>query len=115
MSVKIADYIGTNAITIEHGETIYNLIKYSTDITLDFEGVNYSVPFANFIVGKLLEHRTLEKFNQQVKIVNLTEDWEYDFFQYAVKKANRYYRNANYRQAVDKVIEEMSQNDYNWN
>lgn len=115
MIIKIADYIGTNAITIDQGETIYNLIKDSTDIVLDFEGINHlAAPFANFSVGRLLKHRTLEEFNEQVKIINLYEDWQYTLFELVAKNANKYYRDANYRQAVDKSIEKMSQDDYDW-
>jgi hypothetical protein len=30
------------------------------------------------------------------------------------RKADRYYRDANYRQNVDSMIEERSQEDYDW-
>jgi hypothetical protein len=115
MIVKVADYIGTNATTVDQGETIYNLIKDINDITLDFEGITLvGTPFANFAVGRLLEHRTLKEFNEQVKIVNLEDDWEYDFFKLVVKNADRYYRDEKYRLAVDEIIKEMSQEDYDW-
>lgn len=113
MIVKVADYIGTTAITVDQGEKIYGLIKDSKDITLDFEGVIYlAAPFANFSVGRLLEHRTLEEFNNQVKIINLSKDWMYTLFKLVAKNNDRYYRDEKYRQAVDKVIEERSQGDY---
>ena len=115
MIIKVADHIRTNAITIDQGEIIYNLIKDNTDVVLDFEGINHlAAPFANFSVGRLLEHKTLEEFYEQVKIINLSKDWEYDLFKLVAKNANRYYRDANYRQAVDKSIEEKSQEDYDW-
>ena len=115
MIIKVADHIGTNAITIYQGEIIYNLIKDSTNIVLDFEGINHlAAPFANFSVGRLLEHKTLEEFYEQVKIINLNKKCQYKLFELVVENNNRYYRDANYRQAVDKSIEEKSQEDYDW-
>lgn len=113
--IKIADYIGGNAITVEHGETIYKLIKDSKDIVLDFEGINIiAAPFANFSVGRLLENRTLEEFNQQVKLVNFEKDWFNDLFKLVVENSNRYYRDPKFRKRVEERIKEMSQDDYDW-
>jgi hypothetical protein len=115
MLIKVADHCGPLCTTIVDGTKVYLLIKDSKDIILDFEGVTHvAAPFANFAVGRLLEHRTLDEFNEQVKLVNLSEDWEYDFFKLVVRRADRYYRDANYRQAVDSVMEERSQEDYDW-
>ena len=52
MIVKVADYCGPICITVDTGTTIYNLIKNSKNIVLDFEGITYvAAPFANFAVG----------------------------------------------------------------
>jgi cell division GTPase FtsZ len=63
MIVKIVDHYGPICITVDAGTTIYNLIKDSTDVVLDFKEVTtIMAPFANFVVGRLLEHRTLNQF-----------------------------------------------------
>lgn len=75
--INIKDLIGQNAVTLDDGEIIYNLIHASLlhgdVVELDFDGVEiFASPFFNAGVGRLLVDLKPDTLNKQLKFEHLS-------------------------------------------
>lgn len=77
MNIKIKEWVGTNALTLEDGHTIFNQIhdhlRQEDTVVLDFDGVEtISSLFFSTSVGRLLEDLDREALNKRIRFINLT-------------------------------------------
>lgn len=111
--ILVKDLIGQNAITLEDGKIIFNLIHGSLSrgevVELDFNGVEvFASPFFNAGVGRLLNDLTNEVLNNQLKFEHLS-DFGSRVLRRVIENAKEYYSSTtNHRQKVDQAVS----NDY---
>lgn len=76
--VIVRDLIGQNAVTLDDGKKIYDLIHTSlvhgNKVELDFNGVEiFASPFFNAGVGRLLDDLQPETLNSHLRFEHLSE------------------------------------------
>lgn len=76
-SVKVFDVVGSNAISIQSGtelfEIISPLLNSGKSVELDFEGVSiYASPFFNASMGRLLKDIDLKVLLDNVTVINIS-------------------------------------------
>lgn len=76
--IPVKDFVGQNAITLDDGKIIYNLIHDSlldgNEVELDFNGVEvFASPFFNAGIGHLLIDLNPESLNKLLKFRHLSE------------------------------------------
>ncbi len=76
--VKVFDLVGKNAISMQSGTKLHDVIfedlKSGNAVEIDFTDVSlYASPFFNASVGILLNDLTIEQLTQRMKVVNCSE------------------------------------------
>ena len=109
MIYKIYELTEAYATDSESGQKLYDLIhpelRSGQKGELDFSGVEvFASAFFNFAIGQLLSDLDPETLNQHLKFVALTADGQY-VLNRVIENAKRYYADAQYRKAVNDVIE----------
>ena len=112
--IKIREEIGEDCITLEDGQRIYEKIhpnlKTDNPVILDFEKVSFlTAPFLNSAIGRLL------KDIEQEKVLDLLVNNITGLDPQRMKRIKRiigykrdYYKKQEVRQAVDQVLQEIS-------
>jgi hypothetical protein len=111
----IRDLVGENCITLDDGQTIYDLIhprlQAGHSVELDFEGVKIVVsPFLNAAIGQLLRDLSPDDLNAHLKITNLSV-LARPVLQRVIANAKEYYSDPAVRKAVDEVMGEIAAED----
>jgi hypothetical protein len=113
MRVLVRDLIGNeDAITLSDGQMVYDrihpvLVARQT-VELDFAGVDvFGYPFFNASIGQLLRDIEPDDLNRLLSVSNLGPVGDM-VLRRVIQNAKRYYRDPDYRKAVDQVIETMS-------
>lgn len=107
--IIVKDLIGQNAVTLDDGEIIYNLIHASLmhgDIVeLDFDGVEiFASPFFNAGVGRLLVDLKPDALNNRLKFDHLS-DFGSRVLRRVIDNAKEYYASSTaQRNKVDQVL-----------
>ncbi|MDI1363152.1 STAS-like domain-containing protein [Methylotenera sp.] len=107
--INIKGLIGQNAVTLDDGEIIYNLIHESLMhgdvVELDFDGVEiFASPFFNAGVGRLLVDLKPDTLNQQLKFDHLS-DFGSRVLRRVIDNAKEYYASSTaQRNKVDQVL-----------
>jgi hypothetical protein len=112
MKVRIYDVVGDVCMTYEDGERLHKVFRDAFDrgetIDLDFSKTRIFVSaFFNASVGTLLEKYSLDEVRKRLKFLNLPEAAR-EPLQHSVENAERYYHDPNFRQALDKVFENLA-------
>jgi hypothetical protein len=112
MLLKVAEITGQYAISAEGGQKLYDLIHSvllpDRPVELDFTGVKvFSSPFFNHAIGQLLKDFSVDDLNRLVRIVSLTANGQL-VLERAIDNAKRYYADSQYKQALDRVLEEYA-------
>jgi len=108
--IIVTDEINSRyCITIEAGKQLFDLLykkmKHSQSIFLDFSGIEeITAPFLNTAIGDLLEHFNLEELQKKLKVSHLSE-LDREMLEDILVESDRYYRDPEFRQAVDKPFE----------
>jgi hypothetical protein len=110
-TIIVFDVIGKNAISMQNGDKIYNLLH--TDlineqkITLDFEQINlFASPFFNASIGLLLKDISIEQLQQNLTFDNLNEVGN-DLLNHVISNAIAYYGNSdNVTKGINSVSDE---------
>jgi glutaredoxin-related protein len=116
MRYNVRDQIGINAITIDDGQIIYDIV-YSAlmnqeQIELDFEGVEIvASPFLNVAIGKLMRDFTPDQLNTYLKFKNVSSI-TLPILRRVIETSRKYYTEEKYRLAVNSVVEEEASEDY---
>lgn len=107
--ILVKDLIGQNAITLDDGKIIFNLIHESLlrgeVVELDFNGVEvFASPFFNAGVGRLLNDLNNEVLNKQLKFEHLS-DFGSRVLRRVIENAKEYYSSTtNHRQKIDQAV-----------
>jgi len=111
--LNILNLVGEDCITIEDGEKVYDLIhpelKACRPVELDFDGITvFASPFLNYAFGRLFKDITPEDLNRLLKMSNLTPLGR-DALKLVLENSARYYRDPVFRQALDEILMEQSE------
>lgn len=108
MKINVHSLVGDMCMTYVDGEKLHAALRPAFDagevVTLDFAGTRIFVSqFFNAAVGLLLKSYPVEELRQRLKFENLPDAGRVPL-QRSVENAERYYRDPNYRAALDKVL-----------
>jgi hypothetical protein len=111
-TVVIRDVIGTNGITRDQGQKVYDLIhpvlKSGVNITLDFTGVGPTTAvFLNTAIGQLLRDVPLETVYKHLMVASISRGKRMAVTT-VITNSNRYYHDEQYRNAIDMVIQKAA-------
>lgn len=107
--ILVKDLIGQNAITLDDGEMIFNLIHgsllHKEIVELDFNGVEvFASPFFNAGIGRLLNDLKPEVLNKYLKFEHLS-DFGTRVLRRVIENAKDYYSStSNQRQMIDRAV-----------
>lgn len=115
MRYSVREQIGINAITVDDGQKVYNVIheelSNQRELELDFEGVRVvASPFLNVAIGKLMRDFTPDQLNTYLKFKNVSSI-TLPILRRVIETSREYYTNENYRLAVDSVLEQEASGD----
>lgn len=113
MKCSVRELIGENAITLEDGQRVYDLIypelKAGRMVDLDFSGVTvFASPFFNAGVGQLLKDIDPGKLNDLLKVGSLVPTG-LNVLKRVIENAKQYYSDSKHKAAVDEVIKSHSE------
>ena len=109
MKIEIRKLVSENAITLDDGVTVYELIHPELvaghDVELDFSGVNvFASPFFNAGIGRLLADVTPSNLNCLLKISHISGVGD-RILRRVVDNAKEYYAaNAAERKSIDEAV-----------
>ena len=113
MKCSVRELIGENAITLEDGQRIYDLIhpelKAGHLVDIDFNGVTvFASPFFNAGVGQLLKDIETKQLNDLLKVANLIPTG-LNVLKRVIENSKQYYSDASHKAAVDAVVRSQSE------
>lgn len=108
MKINVHSLVGEMCMTYADGQKLHAAYRpaFETgeEVTLDFAGTRVFVSqFFNAAVGQVLEHHPVEELRRRLKFENLPDAGRLPL-QRSVENAERYYRDPNFRIALDKVL-----------
>lgn len=118
IKVKIKEEVGKACISSEKGQKIYELIyqnfKQNESVTLDFDEVKVvSALFLNAAIGQLLENFEPEWVRNRLEYINLQDCWR-ESIELAISHSESYYKNPDYKKALNGILQERSDNPESW-
>lgn len=110
--VTVYEIAGEYAIDAASGQNVYGLVhpelSQGHGVELDFSGVNvFASAFFNFAIGQLLSDISHETLDRHLEVKNLSDDGQF-VLERVLDNAKRYYSDADYRSAVNTVMEEYA-------
>lgn len=95
MKILARDIVGKNAISMQSGKNLYEVISKDLlsgkEVEIDFSGVElFASPFFNASVGLLLKDITVSEMKERLKIVNLTDIGRH-LLNHVISNAVKYY------------------------
>jgi hypothetical protein len=110
--VIVSELIGSYAITLEDGETIYSvihpLLQSGNTIELDFQDVEiFASPFFNAAIGRLLAGFTADYLRAHLYPVNLLPVGEATLRR-VIENAKEYYGSEAVQSAVEHLLDEQA-------
>lgn len=113
MTVKVHDIVGENAITLEDGQAVYDLIAPALaagqPVTVNFSGVQvFASPFFNAAFGQLLRNAKASDLNRLLAINHLNPTG-LDVLRRVIENAKQYYSSPDYRAAQEQVLREIAE------
>ena len=101
-------------MTYEDGEKLSQVFRPAFErgetIELDFAKTRIFVTaFFNASIGSLLEKASKEQLRDRLKFKNLPAAGV-EPLRHSIENAERYYKDPGYKQALDKVLEDLSKN-----
>lgn len=112
MKVPVYKIVGDVCMTYQDGERLHREFRETFDrgetVELDFYKTRIFVSaFFNASVGPLLEKYPLDVVRTRLKFTNLPDSAN-EALRHSVENAERYYHDPNFRQALDKVFENLA-------
>jgi hypothetical protein len=110
--VVVSKLIGSYAITLEDGETIYSviypLLQSGNTVELDFQDVEiFASPFFNAAIGRLLAEFTPDHLRTHLNPTNLLPAGA-GTLRRVIENAKEYYGSEAVQAAVDRVLDEQA-------
>lgn len=114
VKIKLIEIIGENCITIDQGTKVFAkihpLLTAGNAVELEFEGVQvFASPFFNNAIGKLLEDLKPEKLNELLTVTKLNPPGP-EILRKVIENSKKYYSSPDRKRAVDKTLDEASEN-----
>ncbi len=108
MKINVHSLVGDMCMTYADGQKLHDAYRAAFDagevVTLDFTGTRVFVSqFFNAAIGVLLARHPIEELRRRLKFENLPDAARLPL-QRSVENAERYYRDPNYRAALDRVL-----------
>ena len=112
MKYDIHELIGANAITLDDGQRVFDLIHphlaAGRAVELDFTRVAvYASPFFNAALGQLLRDFKPEDLNRQLRLEGLNPVGR-DVAKRVIENSKQYYSSEDYRRAQHEVLERLA-------
>ncbi|MFM7426511.1 MAG: STAS-like domain-containing protein [Elainella sp.] len=112
MELNVYQLFGENCMTQQAGQQLYERIhpqlRAGQVVELDFQGVKrFLSVFFNFAIGQLLRDIQPADLERLLSITNLSPVGQ-QTYERVLENARRYYSNAEYRHAVDQMVQEQS-------
>jgi hypothetical protein len=112
MNLNVQQLVGGLCMTYDDGEKLHAAYRPAFDrretIFLDFAGTRIFVSqFFNAAVGQLLKDYGIEEVRSRLKFLNLPAAANAPLRR-SVENAERYYRDPQYRDALDRVLAEQA-------
>ncbi len=113
MILSVKTLVGEVCMTREDGQKLHDAFRLSLNlgekVTLDFTGTRiFTTAFFNAAIGQLLADFTRQQLSERLHFVHVPES-SVGPLRKSIETADRYYRDAGYRAALDKVLKEQSE------
>jgi hypothetical protein len=111
MRIVVREVTDERRDMFEEGQKLHDLISpilaRGEEVELDFEGIRYvEVHFLNVAVGQLLKDHPLERVRSLLHFQNMNP-LARDTVEIVIEKSSRYYTEPKYREAVDRALARM--------
>lgn len=108
MKCVIKDMIGENCITLEDGQSVYDLIhpelKAGHPVEVDFQGATvFASPFFNAGFGQLLRDISGDDLNRLLKVSNMIAAG-FNVLRRVIENSRQYYSDPKNAAAVDQAM-----------
>lgn len=112
MQIRVADTVGSIAITANDGDAvrarIARALRGEDTVELNFDGVSiFASPFFNAAIGQLLGEFEAEDLSKRIQATGLTADGAEIMVQ-VVKNAREFFSNPKARKAVASLADECA-------
>lgn len=112
--IKVFDLTGKNAISMQSGGRFFGVLQsrlVSEDVIIvNFEGVElFASPFFNASIGLLLKDISIDKLQQKLSIINLS-DVGRDLLNHVISNAIAFYEDGD---KVSRAIDQARSGDVN--
>jgi hypothetical protein len=88
-------------------DLISPILARGEEVELDFEGLRYvDTPLLNAAIGQLLKDHPLERVRSLLRVQGL-DDLYCRILERVIEKSHRYYTEPRYREAVDRILARM--------
>lgn len=113
LTIDIATDIGSNCITFDDGEKIFEMIHpYLLEqqvVELNFKNVKiFASPFFNAAIGPLLNDLTTEQLNEYLVFSNLSDHGN-NVLRRVITNAKNFYQNPKISESVKRIIEHQAE------
>jgi hypothetical protein len=111
MKIRVEDYTGRYAITLEDGQTVLEQLRPALQnqetVELDFANVDiFASPFFNAAIGQLVRYFDSETLNNRLQVRNLSMDGN-ALLRRVIENAKQYYSDDIDRMRIDEVVTEQ--------
>jgi hypothetical protein len=111
MRVVVREVIEDRGNIFEDGQKLHDLISpmlsRGEEVDLDFEGTRFiRVPLLRTAIGQLLKDHPLDRVRALLHVHNL-DTLNRETLELVLEKSSRYFTEPRYREAVDRVLAQM--------
>jgi hypothetical protein len=111
MRLVVREIINDRGKVSQEGQKLHDLISpilaRGEEVELDFEGTRFvDVPLLRTAIGQLLKDHPKERVKTLLRVQNLDAHYR-DYLELIIEKSSRYYTEPRYREAVDRVLARM--------
>ncbi len=110
MRIVVREVVNEWGKTSQEGQKLHDLISpvlaRGEEVELDFEGSRVCTPLLSTAIGQLLEDHPLERVRSLLRVQGLDDHYR-DTLELVLEKSHRYYTEPRYREAVDRFLTRM--------
>jgi STAS-like domain of unknown function (DUF4325) len=110
MRVVVREIVNDLGNVFEEGQKVHDLISPALargeEVEVDFEGVHMNTPLLTSAIGELLKDHPKERVKALLRLHNLNAHYR-ETAELVIEKSSRYYTEPRYREAVDRVLARM--------
>jgi hypothetical protein len=111
MRIVVREVVNELGNIYEEGQKVHDLLSpvlaQGEEVEVDFEGSRaVCTPLLNAAIGQLLKEHPLERVRSLLRVQGL-DDLYRRILERVIEKSHRYYTEPRYREAVDRVLARM--------